>query len=157
MAEADETARGLPAVREATGAGAWQGVLPHIYKVEGEAPFRDITRQVLFADPALAAELRYFEMAPGGYSTLERHEHVHAVMIHRGHGRCLVGSLVRDVAPGDLVFIPPLTWHQFRAPEHAPMGFLCMVNAVRDRPHVPNEQDLADLRRDPAIAEFIAV
>jgi quercetin dioxygenase-like cupin family protein len=96
-------------------------------------------------------------MAPGGYSTLERHEHVHAVMIHRGRGRCLVGSLVRDVGPGDLVFIPPLTWHQFRAPDASTMGFLCVVNAVRDRPQLPNENDLAELRRDPVIAEFIAI
>ena len=35
------------------------------YKAEGTAPFRDITRQVLFEDPALACELRYFEMAAG--------------------------------------------------------------------------------------------
>ena len=47
--------------------------------------------------PALACELRYFEMAPGGYSTLERHEHVHAVLILRGRGHCLVGAEVRPV------------------------------------------------------------
>ena len=36
---------------------------------------------------ALACELRYFEMPePAGYSTLERHEHAHAVMIQRGGG-----------------------------------------------------------------------
>ena len=62
----------------------WQGVDRLAYKEEGSAPFKDITRQVLFADPALGCELRYFEMAAGGYSTLERHEHVHAVMIFRG-------------------------------------------------------------------------
>ena len=63
----------------------------------------------------MAGELRYFEIAPGGYSTLERHEHVHAVMILRGQGRCLVGGEVRSVAPLDLVSVPPMTWHQFRA------------------------------------------
>ena len=60
----------------------------------GSAPFRAISRQVLFEDPALECELRYFEMAPGGYSTLERHQHMHAVMIFRGHGHCLLGSAV---------------------------------------------------------------
>ena len=45
----------------------------------------------------LGCELRYFEMAPGGYSTLERHEHMHAVMILRGHGHCLLGGEVRAV------------------------------------------------------------
>jgi hypothetical protein len=64
----------------------WDGVELLAYKAEGSAPFKDITRQVLFGDPRIAAELRYFEMAPGGHSTLERHEHMHAVMILRGRG-----------------------------------------------------------------------
>jgi len=55
------------------------------------------------------------------------------------------------------VHIPALTWHQFRAPEDAPFGFLCMVNAARDRPQLPAATDLEALRRDPAIAAFIRV
>ena len=81
------------------------------YKEEGSAPFKAISRQILFADPALKCELRYFEMAPGGYSTLERHEHVHAVMILRGKGHCLLGTEVRPVAAHDLVSVPAMTWH----------------------------------------------
>ena len=49
------------------------------YKRDRGAPFRDVTRQVLFDDPPLACQLRYFEVAPGGHTTLERHEHAHAV------------------------------------------------------------------------------
>ena len=79
-------------VRPQSGDSRWEGVEEMRYKDEGSAPFRDITRQVLFQDPALACELRYFEMQPGGYSTLERHEHAHAVMIQRGRGRVLVGD-----------------------------------------------------------------
>lgn len=141
--------------RKADGEGRWQNVDTLVYKQDGSAPFRDITRQVLFADAELAAELRYFEMAPGGYSTLERHEHVHAVMINRGRGRCLVGSDVREVAAGDLVFIPAMTWHQFRAPADQPFGFLCMVNARRDKPQLPTPAELAALRADPAIRAFL--
>jgi quercetin dioxygenase-like cupin family protein len=96
-------------------------------------------------------------MQPGGYSTLERHEHAHAVMIQRGRGRVLVGGRVFDVNEHDLVHIPAMTWHQFRAPDDAPFGFLCMVNAERDRPQLPNEADLATLRADPAIAAFIRI
>ena len=69
-------------------------------------PFKAITRQVLFQRPELQCELRYFEMQPGGHSTLERHEHVHAVMIFRGRGTCLVGDEVREVAAPDLCFHP---------------------------------------------------
>ena len=98
----------------------------------------------------------YFEMAPGGYSTLERHEHVHAVLILRGRGHCLVGSEVRAVAPNDLVYIPSMTWHQFRATQGEPLGFLCMVNAERDKPQLPTPTELAVLKQDPAVARFLA-
>jgi quercetin dioxygenase-like cupin family protein len=134
----------------------WQGVDVLAYKQEGAAPFKDITRQVLFQRPELGCELRYFEMAPGGHSTLERHEHVHAVMIFRGRGTCLVGSEVRDVAAPDLVYIPPLSWHQFRASKGETFGFLCMVNAARDKPQLPDNGDLAKLTADPAVAAFLA-
>jgi len=143
-------------VRHEARRGAWQGVEILRYKAEGSAPFKDITRQILFQDPTLACELRYFEVGASGYSTLERHEHTHAVMILHGRGRCLVGDRVFEVGEHDLVHIPPLTWHQFRAESDAPLGFLCMVNAERDRPQLPTEEDLRALRRDPEVAAFIA-
>lgn len=134
----------------------WQGVGVLAYKEEGSAPFRAITRQVLFQRPELGCELRYFEMAPGGYSTLERHEHVHAVMILRGSGHCLVGQSVREVKERDLVYIPPLTWHQFRATRGEPLGFLCMVNADRDRPQLPTEAEIETMKRASAsVAAFL--
>ena len=125
------------------------------YKDDGAAPFKAISRQVLFHEAALGCELRYFEMDAGGYSTLERHEHMHAVMILRGHGHCLLGDAVREVKPFDLVTIPAWTWHQFRASRGEPMGFLCMVNQVRDKPVLPTAEQRAALAADPAIAAFL--
>jgi quercetin dioxygenase-like cupin family protein len=133
----------------------WDGVDRLPYKEEGAAPFKAISRQVLFTEPKLGCELRYFEMAPGGYSTLERHEHMHAVMILRGRGHCLVGEEVRPVQPLELVTIPSWSWHQFRADQGEPLGFLCMVNVVRDRPQLPTEEELAGLMSNPAIAAFL--
>ena len=137
------------------GAFHWQDVDVLAYKHDGEAPFRDVTRQVLFEHPALACQWRYFEVAPGGHTTLEKHEHVHAVMVLRGRGRALVGTAIHELASHDLVTVPPATWHQFRAGADEPLGFLCLVNAERDRPQLPGEADLAALRADPAIAAFI--
>ena len=133
----------------------WEGVAELPYKEDDRALFKSITRQVLFADPELHGELRYFEMAPGGFSTLERHQHMHAVLILRGRGHCLVGNEVRAVATHDLVTVPAWTWHQFRATSEEPLGFLCMVNAARDKPHLPSEQDLAELKAKPEVAEFL--
>jgi quercetin dioxygenase-like cupin family protein len=134
----------------------WDGVAVHPYKEDGAAPFRAITRQVLFSEQNLGCELRYFEMAAGGYSTLERHEHMHAVMILRGHGQCLLGHEVRPVKPNDLVTIPAWTWHQFRAAADSPLGFLCMVNRERDKPQLPTEDERAALAANPAVAAFLA-
>jgi quercetin dioxygenase-like cupin family protein len=133
----------------------WEAVAHLPYKQDGSAPFKDISRQVLFHDDNLACEMRYFEMDAGGYSTLERHEHAHAVMILRGRGQCLVGDEVRPVKQFDLVTIPSWTWHQFRATHTEPLGFLCMVNVVRDKPQLPTEEELARLKSTPAIARFL--
>lgn len=133
----------------------WEAVAHQPYKQDGSAPFKDISRQVLFHEDALGCELRYFEMDAGGYSTLERHEHAHAVMILRGSGECLVGEEVRDVKPLDLVSIPEWKWHQLRATAGEPLGFLCMVNVQRDRPQLPAADDLARLMANPVVARFL--
>ena len=146
-----------PIYRARSGPMRWQEVAVLEYKREHDGPFRDVTRQVLFDDPSLGCQLRYFEVAPGGHTTLERHEHAHAVLIERGRGRCLIGDRIYELALHDLVHVPALTWHQFRAAVDAPLGFLCMVNAVRDKPQLPSADDLAQLRAHPDIAAFIAL
>ena len=141
--------------RRHLGGFRWDEVDVLAYKAEGSAPFAGITRQVLFEHDELAAQLRYFEIEPGGHSTLERHAHVHGVVVLNGQGRCLVGGTVHDVGTHDLITVPPLTWHQFRAGDDAPLGFLCLVNAERDRPQLPTPAQLEELRRDATIAAFV--
>ncbi len=132
----------------------WDGVAYLPYKQDGAAPFKDISRQVLFHEDSLGCELRYFEMDAAGYSTLERHEHTHAVMILRGHGDCLLGNEIRAVKPHDLVTIPAWTWHQFKATAGESLGFLCMVNVKRDRPQFPTDAELSEMKQNPDIARF---
>lgn len=145
----------VPLIRSFAEDYSWDGVARMPYKEDGAAPFKAIARQTLFSNPDLASELRYFEMATDGYSTLERHGHVHAVMILRGRGHCLLGAAVHAVKRHDLVTIPPWTWHQFRATEGEAFGFLCMVDASRDRPQLPSPEELRLLRADPDIAAFL--
>jgi len=133
----------------------WEGVDELPYKEDARALFKSVTRQVLFSDPQMQAELRYFEVAPGGFSTLERHRHMHAVLILRGRGHCLVGSEVRAIDARDLITVPPMTWHQFRASTGEPLGFLCMVDATRDKPQLPSAADMAELETDAKIAAFL--
>lgn len=141
--------------QEADGGFRWEDVPLKHYKPVGNH-FRDITRQVLFGEAeALTSQLRYFEVAPDGHSTLERHAHVHAVFILRGRGRVLVGDAVHPVGAFDLVYVPPQTWHQFRADENEGLGFLCLVACDRDRPHRPDDAEAEALRAHPVAGPFI--
>jgi mannose-6-phosphate isomerase-like protein (cupin superfamily) len=136
-----------PLVRKHQGDFHWEGVDVLAYKQEGSAPFKDVTRQVLFDSTDPPAQLRYFEVAPGGHTTLERHEHVHSVMVIRGRGQCLVGDRAYELGPNDLVNVPPMTWHQFRAAGDSPLGFLCLVPAQRDRPQLPAEGEIGAISK----------
>ena len=151
----DELTKGRIAHRAARDDCRWDGVELRPYKEDDRALFRAITRQTLFSDPEMRGELRYFEIAPEGFSTLERHEHMHGVLVLRGRGHCLVGGAVKSIGPHDLVTVPPWTWHQFRATAGEPLGFLCMVNASRDKPQLPTADELAKLEADAKVAAFL--
>jgi len=131
----------------ADGAFRWEGVDVREYKQEGTAPFKDVTRQVLFEPEGLPAQLRYFEVAAGGWTTLERHAHVHAVMVIRGKCQALVGDRAYDIAIHDLVTVPSMTWHQFHAAPDEPLGFLCLVASDRDRPQLPAAHEVEGLSK----------
>jgi quercetin dioxygenase-like cupin family protein len=138
-----------------TGLFKWERSDVLRYKEKGNH-FKDITRQLLYpGHPELPVQMRYFEIAPGGHSTLERHQHVHMVMVIRGSGEVLVGDEIQKLESFDLVEIPPKTWHQFRATAGETFGFLCLVRVDRDRPELPNTDELARLKEDPGISGFI--
>ncbi len=133
----------------------WESVPVLNYKEEGDH-FRKISRQVLFEGTEdLPCQLRYFEIAPGGHSSLEHHQHTHLVFILRGEGEALIGDEVHRVAEKDVLTIPGQAWHQFQADRGSPLGFLCLVNVHRDRPGLPTAEELKSLRRNPRIASFI--
>ena len=135
----------------------WEDVPVEPYK-EGGNTFRDVSRQLLFGrGEGLSSDLRYFEVGPGGHTTLERHEHAHAVVVLRGGGRVLVDPEIREIRPFDLIHVPSLTWHQFRATEAEPLGFLCVADGGRDRPRRPTGIELEELRRRPEVAAFVRV
>jgi len=69
----------------------------------------------------------------------------------------MVGDTVTEVGVHDVVRIPPQTWHQFRATRGTEFGFLCVVHEVRDRPHRPTEEEVAELRQHPVVGAFFKV
>ena len=115
----------------------WEGVPLEAYK-ESSDTWQGISRRELIGKRGESPRfhVRYFEIAPGGYSTLEKHEHEHVVIPLRGQGEVQLGLEVHQLGPGDVVYVCPLDPHQFRCSPEAsePFGFLCMVNAERDPP-----------------------
>jgi quercetin dioxygenase-like cupin family protein len=115
----------------------WRGIdsLPYKAPGNGSLAWRGVERFVLVggAGEPTAFQLRYFEIASGGYSSLEQHRHAHAVLVVRGRGQVRIGDDVYRVRPMDFIFIPPGVPHQFQA-GRGRFGFLCPVDAVRDRP-----------------------
>jgi mannose-6-phosphate isomerase-like protein (cupin superfamily) len=135
----------------------WEGVDLLPYKEDGTI-FKDVTRQILFPGGFdLPVELRYFEVGIDGHSTLERHEHAHLVVVNRGSGKVMVKDRVYDVGLNDVVHIPPMTWHQFRATNGEPLGFLCVVSTERDRPQRPDPAEFEELSQLDEVGEFIRV
>lgn len=139
----------------------WEGVDLQQYKLhKGEHPgegWREITRQVLAGSygESCSFRVRYFEVGPGGHSSLEKHEHVHVVITLRGHGRAIVGASVHDVEPYDITYVPAWTPHQFVNDSEEPFGFLCIVDGDRDRPSPLSAKELAQLQANPETAAAI--
>ena len=82
-------------------------------------------------------DLRYFEIEPGGYSSLEKHLHTHVVIGARGRGMLVLGTRRETLSPMDVACIGPLEAHQLRNESSEPFGFFCIVDHERDRPAAP--------------------
>ncbi len=115
----------------------WQGVEERAYKSVDDS-HSGVTRHLLLGgqldEAALQFETRYFEVAPGGHTSLERHRHPHAVIVIRGSGSLMGADECVGIRPFDCVYVAPDDVHQFRADRGEPLGFLCVVDRERDRP-----------------------
>ncbi|NPV70091.1 MAG: cupin domain-containing protein [Firmicutes bacterium] len=133
----------------------WDGVRVERYKSENGG-WSGISRMILAGySEKVAFHLRYFEVAPGGYSSLEKHVHSHVVVGVRGKGRVIVGEECWDVGFMDVIYISPGTPHQLVNAGPEPFGFLCLVDAERDRPSPLTSEEIERLRRNPAICRII--
>jgi ribulose-bisphosphate carboxylase large chain len=116
----------------------WEGVSVDAYKAPADH-WCGILRTSLVGERGerTAFHVRYFEIAPEGFSSLEHHAHEHVVFVLRGHGEVQLGGEVHQLSFGDVVYVAPHAVHQFRNGSSDPFGFLCMVDARRDAPVRP--------------------
>jgi ribulose-bisphosphate carboxylase large chain len=117
----------------------WDGRSAVAYKQNGSLPFKDVSRTELVGQHGeqTAFDVRYFEIAPGGYSSLEKHAHTHVIIGLRGAGTLDSRGEQRSIQPFDIDYIPPLAVHQLHNHGDEPFGFLCIVDHDRDRPQAP--------------------
>jgi quercetin dioxygenase-like cupin family protein len=113
----------------------WTGIRTEQYKPDGN-DWSSIVRRVLIGGHGEKTRfhVRYFEISSGGFSSFEKHRHEHVVIPVRGKGLVTIDKKKRPVGFLDTVYIKPDTPHQLSNPFDEPFGFLCIVNARRDRP-----------------------
>jgi quercetin dioxygenase-like cupin family protein len=139
----------------------WNGIEPRAYREKASQErgmgFRGVARHTLAKGQDLPAgfELRYFELEPGGYSSLEKHEHAHFVVALRGRGRALVGEDVVTLERFDAIYVPPQTPHRWINSGDQPFGFLCPVDSSRDRARPLDEAEWEALRANPVAAPYV--
>jgi ribulose-bisphosphate carboxylase large chain len=124
-----------------TAAAGWVGVEPVAYKPPANHHC-GVLRHTLVGERGerTAFHLRYFEIGPGGNTSLEHHEHEHVVIVLRGQGEVRLGQSWQSVGVGDLIYVAPHEVHQLRNPSmDEPFGFFCIVDAQRDVPVAAEE------------------
>ncbi len=133
----------------------WYGIEPAGYTPS--APGTGVVRHTIVggrkgdaSEPGPKMELRYFEVQPGCASRLEKHEHEHYVVVRTGKGYALVGDQAFEVGSDDVVYVAPSQVHQFVNRGNGPFGFYCFVDATRDIPQVPSEDEIERLLGTPA-------
>lgn len=137
----------------------WDTVAKIAYKQkDGNQTFYQVERQnIISSDDGVEFDVRYFECGSGGYTTLEKHQHTHIVMIARGLGRVIVGQHVYDAGPFDYFIIPEWHPHQLINIGEEPFGFFCTVNARRDKFTLLAREETEKLKQNKGIKDIIKI
>lgn len=78
-------------------------------------------------DGAPVYKLRMIEIDPGGHSPDHSHPYEHENFVVEGKGTVNIDGVWHDLAPGDVVLVPPNTRHQYRNAGDITFKFLCGV------------------------------
>ncbi len=107
----------------------WEGVELSRYPPERDMKGVSVRWLIGPAEEAPNFALRYFEIEPGGWTSLDHHAHDHGVVIMRGQGLVRLGEEEFDIAFGDVVYVPGNEVHQFKNTGEEPFGFFCVIPA----------------------------
>jgi len=136
----------------------WDGIEKQQYKdVKNEGvTFRNVSRQnIVTSKDGVAFDVRYFEIGKEGFTSLEKHQHTHVVMIARGRGKVVISETIYDAGLSDYFIIPEWTPHQLINVGDEPFGFFCTVNAKRDKPQRLSQEEVNKLQQNTDIGKFL--
>lgn len=138
----------------------WESVPMIDYKRGDQkvSTFCNVTRQnVTPSSDGVDFDVRYFECAPQGHTTLEKHQHTHIVLVARGMGKVVIGNEIYDAKPFDIFIIPEWQPHQLINVTDEPFGFFCVVNAKRDKYQLLSEEETQELKKNKEIERLIKI
>ena len=120
--------------------------------------FNNVTRQnIITGEDGVDFEVRLFECGQDGFTTLEKHQHTHIVMIARGFGKIIIGENIYDAEPLDYFIIPKWQPHQLINTSAEPFSFFCTVNAVRDSFKLLTLNEINKLRKNKEIDKWVKI
>ncbi len=124
-----------PLIMRSEQKGRWHNRQQTAYKTDQTLPHANASRtELIGGDEQTHFELRYFELQPGGFTSLEKHLHTHVIIGVQGIGRLLVDNQQQDFSEHDIAYIPPSSVHQLRNNSDKVFGFYCLVDRNRDKP-----------------------
>ena len=105
----------------------------HFTDIKAEIPkedgIKDVTIRWLITkkDGANNFAMRLFEVKPKGYTPLHQHDWEHEVFIVKGNGELRDKEKKHSFHAGDVLYIPPMEWHQFLNTSNEMLQFLCLI------------------------------
>ncbi len=114
----------------------WQGRNSVVYKKTNTTSFEGVRRVELIGNNGELSrfDLRYFEISQNGFSSKEKHQHIHVIIVVRGVGEIHIGDKVFSAKKNDVLYVKPMATHQLKNISEEPFGFYCIVDHDRDRP-----------------------
>ncbi len=105
----------------------------HYTDVELETPkgqgIKDVMVRWMISkkDGAENFAMRLFEIQPEGHTPLHQHDWEHEIFVLEGSGVTKNKTDAEAFCQGDVLFVPPMEWHQFVNTSQGTLKLLCLI------------------------------
>ena len=111
---------------------SWDGARTRMYQ-KSETNQVSETWMIGKKEGAQNFAFRYYQLSPGSHSRLEQHPYDHGMFVLQGEGEVLLGETRHSVSKGDIIYIEPDLLHLVNNTSQAPLGFICVIPARREK------------------------